>query len=193
MTTRELYSSIGVSACKHEGCWRKDGIFHIRMEAPPSCHKCPKCGNREVIHRVDVYSRCACRSESGSKAKIKAVAGRHRLSFRNIDWLIHRSMSMRAASAADDSRHSPFISPVFGRWSRRAAKSCPAGWTYCRSFLPERTFAVRRTLLGRTSAQRRRVACESPLFCRCCDKSQSPARQAGPTSDPTPPPDSSAS
>ena len=92
MTTRELYSSIGVSACKHEGCWRKDGIFHIRMEAPPSCHKCPKCGNREVIHRVDVYSRCACRSESGSKAKIKAVAGRHRLSFRNIDWLIHRSM-----------------------------------------------------------------------------------------------------
>ena len=51
MTTRELYSSIGVSACKHEGCWRKDGIFHIRVEAPPSCHKCPKCGNREVIHR----------------------------------------------------------------------------------------------------------------------------------------------
>ena len=51
MTTRELYSSIGVSGYEHEGCWRKDGIFHIRMEAPPSCDKCPKCGNWEVIHR----------------------------------------------------------------------------------------------------------------------------------------------
>ena len=51
MTTRELYSSIGVSGYEHEGCWRKDGIFHIQMEAPPSCHKCPKCGNRDVIHR----------------------------------------------------------------------------------------------------------------------------------------------
>ena len=51
MTTRELYSSIGVSGYDHQDCWRKDGIFHIRMVAPPTCHKCPKCGNREVIHR----------------------------------------------------------------------------------------------------------------------------------------------
>ena len=51
MTTRELYSSIGVSGYEHQGCWRKDGKFHIRMEAPATCHKCPKCGNREVIHR----------------------------------------------------------------------------------------------------------------------------------------------
>ena len=29
---------------------------------------------------------------------------------------------------------------------------------FCRSFLPERTFAVRRTAMGRTSAPRRRVA-----------------------------------
>ena len=51
MTTRELYSSIGVSGYEHQGCWRKGGIFHIRMEAPMSCHKCPKCGDRDVIHR----------------------------------------------------------------------------------------------------------------------------------------------
>lgn len=51
MTTRELYSSIGVSGYEHQDCWRKDGKFHIRMEAPAACHKCPKCGNREVIHR----------------------------------------------------------------------------------------------------------------------------------------------
>lgn len=51
MTTRELYSAIGVSGYEHQGCWRKDGAFHIRMEAPQSSHKCPKCGNREVIHR----------------------------------------------------------------------------------------------------------------------------------------------
>ena len=51
MTTRELYSSIGVSGYEHQGCWRKGGIFHIRMEAPLSCHKCPKCGDRKVIHR----------------------------------------------------------------------------------------------------------------------------------------------
>ena len=51
MTTRELYSSIGVSGYEPQGCWRKGGIFHIRMEAPLSCHKCPKCGDRDVIHR----------------------------------------------------------------------------------------------------------------------------------------------
>ena len=51
MTTRELYSSIGVSGYEHQGCWRKDGEFHIRMEAPATYHKCPECGNREVIHR----------------------------------------------------------------------------------------------------------------------------------------------
>ena len=51
MTTRELYSSIGVSGYEHRDCWRKGGIFHIRMEAPMSCHKCPKCGDRDVIHR----------------------------------------------------------------------------------------------------------------------------------------------
>ena len=52
MTTRELYSSIGVSGYEHEGFWRKDGIFHIRMEAPPSCHECPKCGNQDVFELV---------------------------------------------------------------------------------------------------------------------------------------------
>ena len=51
MTTRELYSSIGASGYDHRDCWRKGGIFHIRMEAPLSCHKCPKCGDRDVIHR----------------------------------------------------------------------------------------------------------------------------------------------
>ena len=51
MTTRELFSSIGVSGYGHQGCWRKGGIFHIRMEAPLSCHRCPKCGDRNVIHR----------------------------------------------------------------------------------------------------------------------------------------------
>lgn len=51
MTTRELYSSIGASGYEHRDCWRKGGIFYIRMEAPLSCHKCPKCGDRNVIHR----------------------------------------------------------------------------------------------------------------------------------------------
>ena len=51
MTTKELYSSIGVSGYEHRGCWRKGGIFHIEMDAPLSCHKCPKCGDRNVIHR----------------------------------------------------------------------------------------------------------------------------------------------
>ena len=32
MTTRELYSSIGVSCYEHQACWRKGGIFHIQME-----------------------------------------------------------------------------------------------------------------------------------------------------------------
>jgi transposase len=51
MTTRELYSSIGVSGYEHWGCMRKGRIFHLRMEAPSSCHKCPKCGVRDAIHQ----------------------------------------------------------------------------------------------------------------------------------------------
>ena len=48
----------------------------------------------------------------------------------------------------------------------------------------EKTFAVRGTELERKSAQRRHVTFESILFGRCCDRSQSPARQAGPTDQP---------
>ncbi len=51
MATRELYRAIGMSGYEPLGCWRKDGFFFLRMEAPLSCHRCPKCGSREVIHR----------------------------------------------------------------------------------------------------------------------------------------------
>ena len=44
MTTKELYSSIGVSGYEHQQCWRKDGVFHLRMSAPASCYRCPQCG-----------------------------------------------------------------------------------------------------------------------------------------------------
>ena len=54
MTTRELYSSIGVSGYEHQQCWRKDGVFHLRMAAPGSCYRCPQCGNRDVIRRGTV-------------------------------------------------------------------------------------------------------------------------------------------
>ncbi len=49
MTTKELYSVLGVSGYEHLNCWRKSGIFHLRKEAPASCYLCPQCGNREVI------------------------------------------------------------------------------------------------------------------------------------------------
>ncbi len=51
MTTAALYSSIGVSGYEHQDCWRKSGMFQIRMRVSSKCHKCPKCGTREVIHR----------------------------------------------------------------------------------------------------------------------------------------------
>ena len=51
MTTRELYRAIGVGVYEPLACWRKDGMFFLRMEAPESCHRCPKCGNREVTRR----------------------------------------------------------------------------------------------------------------------------------------------
>ena len=51
MTTKELYSAIGVAGYEHLACWRKDGVFCLRMAAPASCYRCPQCGNREVIRR----------------------------------------------------------------------------------------------------------------------------------------------
>ncbi|MEI6037747.1 MAG: ISL3 family transposase [Aestuariivirga sp.] len=51
MTTRELYRAIGVGGYEPSGCWRKEGVFFLRMEAPESCYRCRKCGNRDVICR----------------------------------------------------------------------------------------------------------------------------------------------
>ncbi len=51
MTTRELYRAIGVGGYEPSACWRKDGMFFLRMVAPKSCHRCPKCGNRKVTRR----------------------------------------------------------------------------------------------------------------------------------------------
>ena len=51
MTTRLLYETMGVSGYEHQACCRKEGTFYLRMSAPASSHKCPKCGNRNVIHR----------------------------------------------------------------------------------------------------------------------------------------------
>ena len=32
-------------------CWRKEGVFFLRMEAPASCYRCPQCGSRDVTRR----------------------------------------------------------------------------------------------------------------------------------------------
>ena len=34
LTTTELYQAMGVSGYKHVGCWRKVGVFYLRMMAP---------------------------------------------------------------------------------------------------------------------------------------------------------------
>lgn len=54
MTTRELYKAIGVAGYEPLACWRKEGVFHLRMSAPASCYRCPQCGNRDVIRRGQV-------------------------------------------------------------------------------------------------------------------------------------------
>ena len=51
MTTRELYKAIGVPGYQPVACWRKQGVFYLRLEAPASCHRCPQCGNPDVIRR----------------------------------------------------------------------------------------------------------------------------------------------
>ena len=56
MATKQLYRALGVSGYEHQSAWRKEGVFFLRLSAPGSCHRCPKCGNREVIHR-GTYTR----------------------------------------------------------------------------------------------------------------------------------------
>ena len=51
MTTKALYKAIGMDGYEPSGCWRKEGFFFLRMDAPESCYRCPKCGNRDVICR----------------------------------------------------------------------------------------------------------------------------------------------
>ena len=54
MTTRELYRAIGMGGYEPVACWRKGGTFFLRMKAPESCHRCPKCQSREVTRRGTV-------------------------------------------------------------------------------------------------------------------------------------------
>jgi transposase len=53
-TEQELSKSIGVAGYEPLACWRKEGVFHLRMSAPASCYRCPQCGNRDVIRRGQV-------------------------------------------------------------------------------------------------------------------------------------------
>jgi len=54
MTAQELYKAIGVAGYETLACWRKKGVFHLRLSPPASCHRCPQCGNRDVIRRGQV-------------------------------------------------------------------------------------------------------------------------------------------
>lgn len=51
MTTQTLYKAIGMGGYEATGCWRKEGVFFLRMEAPQSCYRCPKCGSHNVTCR----------------------------------------------------------------------------------------------------------------------------------------------
>ena len=51
MTTQSLYHALGVGGYTATRCWEKEGVFCLQMEAPSSCHRCPKCGRGDVIHR----------------------------------------------------------------------------------------------------------------------------------------------
>ena len=53
MATLEKYNALGVSGYEHEGCSRKDGIFHIGMEAPRlACRRCEQVLNAVLPHVV---------------------------------------------------------------------------------------------------------------------------------------------
>lgn len=51
MTTKTLYKALGMGGYEPSSCWRKEGVFFLRMEAPESCYRCPKCGSRDVTCR----------------------------------------------------------------------------------------------------------------------------------------------
>ncbi len=38
MTVQELYKAIGVAGYEALACWRKEGVFHLRLSPPSSCH-----------------------------------------------------------------------------------------------------------------------------------------------------------
>lgn len=54
MTTRALYQAIGVPGYEPVKCWRKEGVFHLRLQPSESCLRCPQCLRRDVIRRGTV-------------------------------------------------------------------------------------------------------------------------------------------
>jgi transposase len=51
MTEHGLYHTLGVDGYTATRCWEKEGVFCFQMKAPSSCHRCPKCGRGDTIHR----------------------------------------------------------------------------------------------------------------------------------------------
>ena len=51
MTTQVLYHALGVDGYTATRRWEKEGVFCLQIEAPSSCHRCPKCGRGDTIHR----------------------------------------------------------------------------------------------------------------------------------------------
>ena len=54
MTMKVMCGAMGVSGYEPQECWREEGVFCLRMCLPSKCHRCPQCGNREVIRRGTV-------------------------------------------------------------------------------------------------------------------------------------------
>ena len=53
MTAQELYKAIGVAGYETLACWRKEGVFHLRLSPPASQGDCAMLGNlRYLVNQV---------------------------------------------------------------------------------------------------------------------------------------------
>lgn len=76
MATRELYRAIGVSGYEPTACRRENGTCVLRLKAPDSCRKCPRCGNRDVIRRGTFERSVHAPPIGDSKTKFIMTASR---------------------------------------------------------------------------------------------------------------------
>jgi|GEM_PF-3069065 len=120
MTMAELYQALGVSGYKYEACWRKDGVFHLRMRAPASSYRKPPTNPflpRSVVRRP-------VSSDFSIPRGVCLMVRLELLWHQRISWLQSSGLTVAAGSSSKPAKDGRFVDSGDGGSADDSASCC---------------------------------------------------------------------